>query len=200
MRKHPNEAMPAPALSEDQKACLAAMLAEADVLGVSGLAFQHIVLCPTRTWLHHHRIDCGHLSKHMQLGTLLHDTAYEGTAEPRFFGIAPDRVDWRHRGISEVKKSRSHEAALINQLYFYLAVLTVATNEPWRGILRYPANRRTKPVLLDSAAVNKLLAHFQEIQAVLSLRQPPAKEQKSVCKGCSYRILCWGEATEDEDA
>lgn len=177
---------------------LATLLQEAEALGVQGLAFQHIVLCPTRTWLHYHRLDCAHLNRHMQLGLLLH----EGRADAlnyTLYGLAPDQVDWGKREVSEIKKSRSHEAALISQLLFYVAALTVATGQTWHGVLRYTASRRTKTIPLDEPARRQLQQNLAALHDVLPLPRPPPPERRPVCQGCSYALLCWGESTDDED-
>jgi CRISPR-associated exonuclease Cas4 len=179
---------------------LSGLLREAEALNVHGLSFQHVLLCPTRTWLHYHRLDCAHLNRHMQLGLLLHEHSADSALSQSLHGLSPDRVDWVKREVSEIKKSRSHEAALINQLLFYVAALSVATGQIWKGVLRYTASRRTKPVALDEAAVRRLQDSVTRLRAVLSLPRPPAKEEKSVCKGCSYALLCWGLSTDDEDA
>jgi CRISPR-associated exonuclease Cas4 len=174
---------------------------EAEQRHIYGLLFQHIVLCPTRTWLHYHRIDCYHLNRHMKMGLWLHETAYGGeSAEPYFgAGIAPDMLDFAKREVSEVKKSKSHEAAAISQLRFYVAVMQEVTGEPWVGILRYPNARRTKRIALDKSAQLELLEAFAQIKAVIEQPLPPEKVEKTICTNCSYRILCWGLGTEDED-
>lgn len=177
---------------------LTSFLQEADALGVHGLSFQHILLCPTRAWLHYHRLDCAHLNRHMQLGILLHEQ--DSTMDQRLYGLSPDRIDWSKREVSEIKKSRSHEAALVNQLNFYLAALIAATGYPWRGVLRYTTSRRTKTVVLDLAAILQLKASLAQLREVLKQPRPPAQQNKPVCRGCSYHLLCWGEFTEDEDA
>lgn len=177
---------------------LTPLMQQAEALGVHGLSFQHILLCPTRTWLHYHRVDCGHLNRHMQLGLLLHEKS--NTLSQSLYGLSPDRVDWARREVSEIKKSRSHEAALTNQLLFYLAALTVATGQAWRGVLRYTSSRRTKAILLDASGVLQLQQSLARLRDVLALPQPPAKSDKPVCQGCSYRLLCWGKSTDDEDA
>lgn len=183
-------------------AALAAMLVnlmqQAEALGVQGLSFQHIMLCPTRAWLHYHRLDCAHLNRHMQLGLLLH----ERSADPLLYGLyglAPDRLDWGRREVSEIKKSRSYEAALVNQLMFYVAALTVATGEEWHGVLRYTSSRRTKTVRLDEAMVQQLQQSLTALHEVVRLSRPPPAARKTVCGGCSFALLCWGEATDGED-
>jgi CRISPR-associated exonuclease Cas4 len=188
------------ALEAPLREALSDLLQEAESLGVHGLSFQHIQLCATRAWLHYHRLDCGHLNRHMQLGSLLHEQDTRNMLSQSLYGLSPDRVDWAKREVSEVKKSRSHEAALTNQLLFYMAALTAATGQVWRGVLRYTASRRTKTVLLDPPAVLQLQQSLAHLREVLALPQPPAKSEKPVCRGCSYRLLCWGQSTDDEDA
>jgi CRISPR-associated exonuclease Cas4 len=177
------------------------ILQEAEQLNINGLLFQHIVLCPTRTWLHYHRIDCAHLNRHMQAGLLLHETAYGGeAAEPFFgFGIAPDMLNFKKLEISEVKKSKSREDATISQLTFYIAVMQQATQQPWYGIVRYPNSRRTKRIEMTEDRRINLQQVFTQIKTVIAQSQPPAKTDKPLCKHCSYRMLCWGESTEDAD-
>lgn len=178
---------------------LAVLMQEAEKLSVHGLSFQHIMLCTTRTWLHYHRLDCAHLNRHMQLGLLLHERS-DSRLTYSLYGLAPDQVNWARREVSEIKKSRSHEAALVNQLLFYLAALTVATGQSWQGVLRYTASRRTKTILLDQATLLQLQQSLVQLREVLRLPRPPAKERKPVCQGCSYSLLCWRQSTDDEDA
>jgi CRISPR-associated exonuclease Cas4 len=179
-------------------ATLVNLMQQAEELGVQGLSFQHIVLCPTRAWLHYHRLDCAHLNRYMQLGLLLHERSADSLLYG-LYGLAPDRVEWGRREVSEIKKSRSHEAALINQLMFYVAALTAATGEEWRGVLRYTSSRRTKTFRLDEIVVQQLQQSLTALREVVWLPRPPPSERKPVCRGCSYALLCWGEATDDED-
>lgn len=180
---------------------LTSILQQADELDLHGLLFQHIELCETRVWLHYHKIDCAHLNRHMQAGILLHETAYGGEAAQAFFGfgIKPDMLDFAAREVSEVKRSKSNEAAAIGQLRFYLAVLEQASGQAWAGVLRYPQSRRTRRVLLDAEGRAALAEAVRRIVAVIGLPGPPAKVGKPLCAECSYRMVCWQESTEDGD-
>lgn len=176
------------------------MLTEADRLNINGLLFQHITLCPTRTWLHYHRVDCTHLNRHMQLGLLLHETSYEGAGQSEFgYGIGPDMIDWKNFEVSEIKKSKSREDAAILQLQFYVAIMIAATGQSWSGTLRYPKSRRVKQIIFNNKVKADLLAAFERIKTAISDSHPPPKQLKSLCKHCSYRLLCWGESTQDGD-
>ena len=179
---------------------LAVIMKESEDLNVHGLAFQHILLCSTRTWLHHNRLDCAHLNRHMQMGLLIHDNAGGRSLSESLYGLSPDRIDWSHREVSEIKKSRSHEESLVNQLLYYLAALTLATGQIWKGSLRYITSRRVKTILLDSSGIRQLQQSLVALREVLGQPLPPEKEEKPVCRGCSYSLLCWGRSTDDEDA
>ncbi|MHB1563724.1 MAG: CRISPR-associated protein Cas4 [Leptospirillum sp.] len=182
------------------KESIAAIMKEAEDLDVHGLAFQHILLCPTRTWLHHYRLDCAHLNRHMQRGLLIHENAGGRALNESLYGLSPDRVDWTRREVSEIKKSRSHEESLVNQLLYYLSALTLTTEQIWKGFLRYTTSRRIKPISLDASAIGQLQRSLVSLREVLRHPLPPAKEEKPVCRGCSYSLLCWGRSTDDEDA
>jgi predicted GIY-YIG superfamily endonuclease/CRISPR/Cas system-associated exonuclease Cas4 (RecB family) len=180
---------------------VADVLQQANQYNLHGLLFQHIELCETRVWLHYHKIDCAHLNRHMQAGLLVHETHYGGEAAQALFGfgIQPDRVDFKRREVSEVKKSKSHEGAAIGQLRFYLALLERATGEAWTGVLRYPQSRRTKKVVLDEAGRAELGRAAGRIVEIIGLAVPPERIKKPLCGDCSYRMVCWQESTEDGD-
>lgn len=179
---------------------LAQALELADAQGYHGLLYQHIELCPTRTWLHFHRLDCGHLNRYMQHGTVLHQTTYRGQLDRAWgLGIRPDAVDFSHHLVNEVKSSRSFADASHLQLGFYLAVLTLATHVLWEGRLRYPSLRKVTPVVLTPRLQADVEAATYQIQQTVGQPTPPTKVLKPLCAACSYRLLCWGLSTEDLD-
>ena len=172
-----------------------------DQKNISGLLFQHIVLCPTRTWLHYNRVDCAHLNRHMQAGILLHATAYEGDAERLTgYGIHPDLIDWAHRTVSEVKPRKGDREATRLQLAFYMAVLTVTTGESWKGLIRLPESRKVVSVSWSPDLVQALVRYWGNMQQVIAEPLPPPAVHRPVCTGCAYQLLCWGGSTEEADA
>jgi len=175
------------------------MVDRADELGVHGLLFQHIVLCPTRTWLHYHRIDCAHLNRYMQRGLWISETTYPRDRDRGIgLGVYPDQIDWANRTVSEVKSAKRPDSAARAQLLFYMAVLEVSTGEAWMGLLRTPTSRRIQKLVLDGQTETWLLGLFEELVAVLGRSRPPQRVEKPLCVGCSYRLLCWGQTTEEE--
>lgn len=179
---------------------LAEALEFAEVQGYHGLLYQHITLCPTRTWLHFHQVDCAHLNRYMQHGTVLHQTTYRGQLDRVWgLGIRPDAVDFPHHLVNEVKSSRSYAEASHLQLGFYVAVLTVATKVLWEGRVRYPSLRKVTTVVLTPRLQADVAAATYQIHHTVSEPLPPAKVLKPLCTACSYRLLCWGLSTEDLD-
>lgn len=168
-------------------------------LSLHGLFFQYVALCPTRTWAHYQRLCYFHLNKYMQAGLLLHELSYKNIDSPTGYGIQPDQLDWESYTLSEIKRSRSHEAASELQLLFYLAVMHYYTKKDWKGLLRYPSLHQTKTVLLDESGLARLSAAYDEIAAIVKQETPPPPVQRPVCCGCSFRMLCWQESTEDSD-
>ncbi len=167
---------------------------------INGLLFQHILLCHTRTWLHYHKIDCAHLNRHMQKGILLHEISYQGMPQTnQHCGIPADLINWKKKEISEVKHSRSREDATISQLLYYLALISFNTQTLWQGLLRYPKSKRTKKITLNLDNLSQLSHHLMQIINIIKQATPPQKQEKSLCRHCSYSILCWGNSTEDYD-
>lgn len=178
---------------------LDAFMQKVEALSLHGLFFQYIALCPTRTWAHCQRLCYFHLNKHMQAGALLHDLSYKNIITPTGYGIQPDQLDWESYTLSEVKRSRSHEAASELQLLFYLAVMTYYTQHAWKGILRYPSVRQTKEIELNEAGWQRLVTALAQIESIVAQEIPPPPVRRPVCSGCSFRMLCWQESTEDSD-
>lgn len=165
-----------------------------------GLLFQNIVLCPLRAWLHHQRVDCAHLNRHMRRGLSDQEGRYRGKiAQWGGLGIAPDLVNFATAELSEVKSSRSFPNASKAQLLFYMAVLSVNTGRLWRGALRFPAARRVERLTLDTTAQQWLAVIGQRLMRTLDAPASPQPQRTGVCDDCSYRLLCWGRGTDDED-
>lgn len=174
---------------------------EADEGGFHGLLYQHVHLCPTRVWLHFHRVDCAHLNRHMQRGLQVHRDVDRGRLDRTWgFGVRPDSVDLTHHTIDEVKSSRSFAEASELQLAFYLAVLETATGIPFEGRLRYVTLRKITTITLTEDLQSAIVEATNDIHAVVQKSVPPAKVDKPICRECSYRLLCWGLATEDLDS
>jgi CRISPR-associated exonuclease Cas4 len=176
------------------------LVQEAERRELHGLLFQNITLCPLRAWLHYQRVDCAHLNRHMRRGLADQEGRYRGKlAQWSGLGIAPDLVDFKAAEISEVKSSRSFPDASKAQLLFYMAVLSVNTGRPWSGTLRFPGTRRLERLALDTAAQQRLIRLASQLIAVLDAPAPPRARRTAVCDDCSYRLLCWGRSSDDED-
>jgi len=173
---------------------------EADEGGFHGLLYQHVRLCPTRVWFHFHRLDCAHLNRHMQRGLQLHREVDRGRLDRIWgFGVRPDSVDLANHVIDEVKSSRSFADASELQLGFYMAVLETATGVPFEGRLRYVTLRKVTKITLTEELQGAIVEATKEIQTIIGQSVPPSKVDKPICRECSYRLLCWGLATEDLD-
>ena len=185
---------------DDLITALMPLVQEAETAGVHGLLFQHAVLCPTRGWLHYHRVDCAHLNRHMKAGMVAHEIHYEGAAQETVgYGIRPDLVDWGTRTVSEVKRHWMSDRATKMQLAFYMAVLTVATGARWRGAIRVPTTRRVTSVEWSTSLLADVQAAWVAVQAIIAAPDPPRSVARPICQGCSYRLLCWGQSTEEVD-
>ncbi len=172
----------------------------AELRGFHGLLFQHVTLCSTRVWLHYHRIDCAHLNRHMQSGLYLHETSYARRLDRVWgYGIRPDQIDFDRHTVTEVKSRNSFAEASRLQLAFYMTVLIRATEVVWTGTLRYPSRRQIEHVDLTLDLQTALVSATSQIVAITTQTTPPPKLDKPVCSGCSYRLLCWGQSTEDLD-
>src|SRR4051794_26617496 len=159
--------------------------------GLHGLAFQHLALCRRRAWLHLNRIDYAHLDRRMALGTVAHalhrarDRSVEG-----LMGLAPDRIDWTRRRVHEAKSGARAKDAVSLQTAFYALLLMAATGEVWEAVTDILPERRHRPVPIDAALLEHMLAMATDLAALAHEPTPPTAEWKRICPACSYRFLC----------
>jgi CRISPR-associated exonuclease Cas4 len=179
---------------------LIALIERAEQQAWHGLLFQNIVLCPTRTWLHRQYVDCAHLNRHMRRGLADQQGRYRGqVGQWGELGIAPDLLDFATRNVGEVKSSRSFPDASRAQLLFYVAVLSVNTGQLWSGTLRFPSARRAETLSLNTQAQERLVFLGQQLDRVLQASSAPTSTRGPICQHCSYRLLCWGRSSDDDD-
>jgi CRISPR-associated exonuclease Cas4 len=162
-----------------------------EAAGLYSLAFQHLALCRRRAWLHLNRIDYAHLDWRMALGTVAHalhrtrDRSVEG-----LMGLAPDRIDWSRRRVHEAKGSAGAKDAVSLQTAFNALMLMAATGEVWEAVTDILPERRHRPVPIDGALLERMLAMAVDIAALAREPSPPTAGRKRICPACSYRFLC----------
>lgn len=158
-------------------------------LSYTGTQINYYFVCKKKLWLFSHNLEMEQTSDLVHVGKLVHETSYG--RKFREVMIENIKIDFMEKGceIHEIKKSKKIENAHVYQLLYYLYYLKklgIAT----RGIINYPALRKTVEVELSEENEREMEGILGEIEQILSLENPPLVEKKSYCKKCSYYELC----------
>jgi CRISPR-associated exonuclease Cas4 len=103
----------------------------------------------------------------MALGTVAHalhrarDRSVEG-----LMGLAPDRIEWSRRRVHEAKGGAGAKDAVSLQTAFYALLLMAATGEVWEAVTDILPERRHRPVPIDAALVERMLAMAADLAAL----------------------------------
>lgn len=161
-----------------------------DAHGFHGLLFQHLAICPRRTWLHLHRINYAHLEDRIARGKAAHemskarDKSVEG-----LFGLSPDRIDWRNRIVIEAKGRRGAVDAVSRQTMFYAMMLAARTSVPWRAVVEIISEKRQREISISSEDIDLML---EAAKSLLDMKSSPCPGgiDAPICQTCSYQYLC----------
>ena len=157
---------------------------------ISGVEFQYYFICPTQLWLFSHNIIKSNEDENVRIGKKLHEIGYK--REKREKQLARSKFDIvkisNTYTIYERKKGKilnSH----VNQLKFYLFILSLATNSETTGVLIAPSKR----IVVRLGDSDKIFIEnaINEIRRIKSLSSPPPIVRKTICKKCGYRHFCF---------
>ena len=155
-----------------------------------GLAFQHFAICRRRAWFHLNRVDYAHLEERMTMGTLAHDTSkVRDRSVEGLMGLAPDRIDWTARMVTEAKGKRGAMDAVSRQAAYYALMLSARTGDAWRPAVEVISERRTREVPIDDELVAEMVAAARELGALADETCPEGIDSP-ICRTCSYSRLC----------
>jgi CRISPR-associated exonuclease Cas4 len=168
----------------------------------------YYVLCPRKAWLSINGLWMEQESTTVALGRQIDEDSYEREhKEIRLAAKSPTgipligKVDWAGLDagvLHETKKSAAAEEAHKWQLRFYLWLLTLngvtgPEGERFTGELNYPKQRRTEPVVLGDAHVERLQQIVQSLDELARKPSPPPRrEERSFCRRCAFEELCYG--------
>jgi CRISPR-associated exonuclease Cas4 len=164
---------------------------------ITGTHFNYYFICHRKLWLFANGIRMEHTSDLVYEGKLIHENTYQRRSERyqelELEGIKIDYYDAVNKVIHEVKKSDKLEEAHQWQLKYYIYVLENNGIEGVKGILEYPALRRTQDVFLSNVDRQQIEDFRYEIGLIIHSDKCPDKIKILACRGCSYHDFCWTE-------
>jgi len=169
---------------------------------ITGTQFNYYFICHRKLWLFSNGIQMEHTSELVYEGKLIHEYSYpqrsEKFQEIEIGGIKIDYYDPKNRIIHEVKKSDKIETAHEWQLKYYIYVLEQHGVEGVKGVLEYPALRKTDTLYLSDRDREEIVLILDKITGIVKGESCPEKLSMSRCKNCSYLDFCWSGETDTE--
>ncbi|ADE15989.1 protein of unknown function DUF83 [Nitrosococcus halophilus Nc 4] len=160
-------------------------------LNLHGLHFQHVRLCERRAWMHLHGISFAQWNRHVQIGMAQHDTSYARDRSTQgLFGLAPDRIDWKHNIVYESKGTGGAVEAVSDQTAFYALLLSIATGKTWRAVTHVLSTRKRREVVLDEARMQQLWESSERLERLAQQTQVPSAKRIPLCASCSLAAFC----------
>ncbi|SHN04375.1 CRISPR-associated exonuclease Cas4 [Cyclobacterium lianum] len=167
-------------------------------MNITGTHIAYLHTCHRKLWLFANGIQMEHTSDIVAEGKLIGETSYLDRArkytELELDGIKIDFYDAKNRVIHEVKKTDKVEQAHIAQVKYYLYVLQKNGISDASGLIEYPKMRQTQIVEWEEGDQSLMQGWVQEVKDLISQKNCPPLEKKSICRSCSYFDFCY--ATE----
>ena len=153
----------------------------------------YAVVCERKLWFFSRSIRLEKESDLVSLGKILHKESYSREKkEIEINGIMKiDFIQAEEGIIHEVKKSRKVKQAHIMQLLYILYYLKNLGIKNFKGIIDYPLIKKKEKVILDEEKEQLILNIIEKAKDIIGLEKPPKKEEKRICKKCSYFELCY---------
>lgn len=161
---------------------------------ITGTHFNYYFICHRKLWLFANGIQMEQTSELVELGKLIHETAYPQRAdkyrEIEIEGIKIDFFDTKNNIVHEIKKSGAREEAHEWQLKYYLYILEKHGIQA-SGILEYPKLRKTEEVFLTEPDREYIAQVVTAIEQITGSETAPPCLKQSHCRNCSYYEFCW---------
>lgn len=164
---------------------------------ITGTHFAYYQLCRRKLWLFANGINMEHTSELVYEGKLIHEESYPQRSskyeEVAIDGIKVDYYDTKNHVIHEVKKSNKVDHAHEWQLKYYMYVFEQHGVENVRGILEYPALRKTNEIFLSEVDRDKIREMIADIERIVKQDECPPLSKKGICRNCSYYEFCYSD-------
>jgi CRISPR-associated exonuclease Cas4 len=162
-------------------------------LRVTGTLMWYYYVCKRQIWLMAHQINPDEDDPNIAYGRFLQRVSYGREKKETAVGSSRFDIVQQRDGtivVSEVKKTSRHEKSATMQLLFYLKELHKRGIEA-KGELRFPEEKRRKPVVLTDEALREISKAEAHIIELIQYDLPPAPAKIRLCRNCGYAEFCW---------
>ncbi|MGC8680317.1 MAG: CRISPR-associated protein Cas4 [Candidatus Micrarchaeia archaeon] len=157
-----------------------------------GIFISSFVMCRTELWYQSHNINLDKFDTNILKGRIVAEESLQNlTKEIAIGDIKIDRINFRRKIITEIKKSKKSLDEGKYQLIYYLYKLKHLTGIEFKGEISIPKENYKETIILGGPLELDLKKILKEVKYIINLEMPPAPENKPYCKGCMYYELCW---------
>ena len=160
---------------------------------VSGTYIWYYYICKREVWLLAHGIEADQEDDNIQLGNIIHETAYNRNTKEISFRNSKFDVISNEKGkiiVGEIKKSSRFLESAKMQLLFYLYEL-YQNGINAEGQLLIPEERKKEVVILDDDHIRLLESVIEDIHRIVNLETAPTPQKGKYCSKCAYSEFCW---------
>jgi CRISPR-associated exonuclease Cas4 len=160
---------------------------------ISGESFFDFFSCKTRLWLESRNIDGDFDSnEHIKIGKFIDESTFKRERStlliPGICSLDFIKTDSGILEIHEVKKGKKVSKPQIMQTMYYIYILNEITGKKCTGFLHIPEIRKKVEITLNIEFIKGTILKISEVIN----HDCPKPELKPICRGCSYRNMCWG--------
>lgn len=159
---------------------------------ITGVMIYYYEVCKRKLWYFYNEIQMEQGNENVEIGKAIDEETYR--RDKKHINIDNIiNIDFiRSRGIlHEVKKSNKIEEASILQVKYYLYFLKKKGVEDIKGKIDYPLLKQSIDIDLTDEDIVMIEEILEDIQKIVSLKNPPSLEKKRICKSCAYYDLCF---------
>lgn len=158
---------------------------------ITGVMVYYYAVCKRKLWYFYHNINMEQNNENVAIGKIIDETSY-GRDEKHINIDNVINIDFiKNKGIlHEVKKSKKIEYASTLQVKYYLYYLSK------RGVdvkaqIDYPLLKRNIEIELTDEDKLNLDIVLEDIEEIVSEKNPPNVVKKNICKSCAFFDLCY---------
>lgn len=159
---------------------------------ITGVMVYYYEVCKRKLWYFYNEIQMEQGNENIEIGKAIDEETYK--RDKKHINIDNIiNIDFiRSKGIlHEVKKSNKIEEASILQVKYYLYFLKKREVDNIKGKIDYPLLKQSIDVELTDQDIILIEGILEDIEKIVTLKNPMPLEKKKICKSCAYYDLCF---------
>lgn len=159
---------------------------------ITGVMVYYYEVCKRKLWYFYNEIQMEQGNENVEIGKAIDEETYKRNKKHINIDNIINIDFIRSKGIlHEVKKSNKIEEASILQVKYYLYFLKKREVDNIKGKIDYPLLKQSIDVELTDQDIILIEEILEDIQKIVTLKNPPILEKKRICKSCAYYDLCF---------